>query len=226
MMAALAYFFWPREANLRAFDPAAVGRLETAMWQDYYEREYFALFRGLYTLSRREYGFSPWDSVLLSFYAAKAAAVFQPTRTRAEAQNAIPILEQYYGVIRRSGGERFAVPRAAQLELDWWQLRRENSTPAQYGEVIAQAITELYGVSNTEVKQAALLRAEMMRYRDERRDRRMETQDWAHIEEGLVRSYQLLKAGVNLKPVTSTIPHGLRDAEPRPHAQSEFGVKL
>lgn len=71
--------------------------------------------------------------------------------------------------------------------------------------MIAQTITELYGVSNAEVKQAALLRAEMMRYRDERRDGRMQTQDWAHIEEGLVRSYQLLKTGINQKPVTSAI---------------------
>jgi hypothetical protein len=29
------YLCWPRNADLRAFDPAAMARLETAMWRDY-----------------------------------------------------------------------------------------------------------------------------------------------------------------------------------------------
>ena len=124
------YGCWPRRVNMREFDPARVARLETAMWRDYYEKRYVALFGALYSLSRDEYGFSPWDSVRVSYFAAKAAKDFQPTRSREEAQVARPTLEKYYAVIRARIGEEFDVRDAARLELDWWQLRREKATAA------------------------------------------------------------------------------------------------
>ena len=39
-----AYAAWPRQADLRRFEPADIARLETAMWRDYYEKRYVALF--------------------------------------------------------------------------------------------------------------------------------------------------------------------------------------
>jgi len=39
-----AYAVIPRHADLRAFDPAEMARLETAMWRDYYDKRYAALF--------------------------------------------------------------------------------------------------------------------------------------------------------------------------------------
>ena len=180
--AVLVYFFWPRQANLRGFDPAAVARAETGMWRDYYDHHYASLFRRLYGLSRDEYHFSPWDSARLSWYAATSARAFQPTTSRAEAQRARPILERYYGIIRRHGGEVFDVAQAARLELEWWQMRRDGADSERYGEVVAQVSAEVYGVNGAEMKQAAVLRAEMMRYRDAHRNGRMQPADWIHIE--------------------------------------------
>jgi hypothetical protein len=34
------YACWPRQADLRRFDPAEMARLETAMWRDYYEKRW------------------------------------------------------------------------------------------------------------------------------------------------------------------------------------------
>jgi hypothetical protein len=62
-IAGAVYAGIPRHAHLRAFSPAALGRLETAMWRDYYNHEYLSLFHGLYRVNRDQYGFSPWDSV-------------------------------------------------------------------------------------------------------------------------------------------------------------------
>jgi hypothetical protein len=45
-----AYASWPRHADLRGFEPAEIARLETAMWRDYYENRYVALFGRLYEL--------------------------------------------------------------------------------------------------------------------------------------------------------------------------------
>ena len=87
-----AFACWPRKADLRAFDPAGMARLETAMWRDYYEKRYGALFYHLYELSRRQFGFSPLDSLRIALAAAKAARAFQPTRSRGEAAAALPRL--------------------------------------------------------------------------------------------------------------------------------------
>jgi hypothetical protein len=191
-----AYVFWPRDAHLRLFDPARVARLETRMWRSYYEQRYAALFADLYTLNREDYGFSPADSLAIAWYAAQAARTFQPTRSRAEAQSALPLLERYYAVLRRRGGETFDAREAALLELNWWQLRRENAPPPAYGAVIVQTTSAVFHADNADVRRAGLLRAQMMSYRDERRDGSMQESDWAHVESELVRSYEALRAGV------------------------------
>lgn len=197
LVAAGALHFWlPRTGRLRDFDPAGLAGLETAMWRDYYERDRLGLLRSLYTLHRREYGFSPWDSMRLSYYAAIAARKFQPTRSRAAAQEALPALHRYYRIIRRRGGEEFDPREAARLELEWWQMRRESAIPAQYAVLIAEVTAEIYGVRNAGLEQSAFLRAEMMRYRDERRGK-MTPADWQHIEISLTEAYELLKSGIH-----------------------------
>ncbi len=168
------------------------------MWQHGYQRNYSKWFRALYSLNREVYHLSPWASLRLSYYAARAARSFQSARRRKAAKRALPLLERYYALLRLHSSKRFDPAKIAQLELHWWQLRRENSSPSQYGEVMARVQEELYGVRDDQMKRAALLRAEMMGYRDERHTGKMQSQDWAYIDDGLLRSYQLLKtAGAN-----------------------------
>jgi hypothetical protein len=167
------------------------------MWRDYYEHRYVRLFHRLYSLSRHQYGFSPWDSLRVAWYSAGAARTFQPTRSRSEAQRALTQLQKYYGIVRAHSREQFDVFEAARLELEWWQLRRENATPVQYGDIVAQTSAAVFGMNNMEIRQAGRTRAEMMRYRDERHGGHMRDADWKHIEQGLARSYHLLKTGIN-----------------------------
>ncbi|WP_199805712.1 hypothetical protein, partial [Bradyrhizobium lablabi] len=84
------YALWPRNADLRRFEPAEIARLETAMWRDYYQKRCGALFYDLYELSRTQFGFAPLDSVRIAWGAARAAKAFQPTRSRAAANAALP----------------------------------------------------------------------------------------------------------------------------------------
>jgi hypothetical protein len=154
------------------------------------------LFAGLYRVNRDQYGFSPWDSVRVAYYAAKAAKVFQPSQDRAQAAAAIPWLVRYYGIIRQRSREPFDVRKAAEGELDWWQLRREDATPDQYGKVVARVAEEVYGTHDERLGRAAQLRAAMMNYRDQRNDGRMHEQDWQVIQENLVESFTLLRRAV------------------------------
>ena len=140
-----AYASWPRQADLRGFEPAEIARLETAMWRDYYEKRYVALFSHLYEMSRTQFGFSPLDSFRIALAAAQAARAFQPTRSREAADAALPPLVTYYRLLASATPGGFDVAEAARLELDWWQARREAVGPAQYGVTVARVAAITYG---------------------------------------------------------------------------------
>lgn len=192
-----AFVCWPRRADLRAFDPAGMARLETAMWCDYYEKRYPALFYHLYEMSRTQFGFSPFDSVRIALAAAKAAKAFQPTRSRGEATAAMPGLVVYFGLLRPAAPAVFDVETVARLELDWWQARREARSPNEYGQTVAEVAALIYGRSRNDpsIEASGIARAEAMAYRDARRDV-MADGDWAEIERQLLRACQLLKAAI------------------------------
>jgi hypothetical protein len=107
--AAACYGGWPRAADLRAFEPAGMARLETAMWRDYYEKRYGALFYHLCDVSRSQFGFSPLDSVRVALAAARAAKTFQPPRSRQEADAALPGLVTYYALLQPAAPATFDV---------------------------------------------------------------------------------------------------------------------
>jgi hypothetical protein len=195
--AVAAYACWPRNADLRAFDPAEMARLETAMWRDYYEKHYPALFYHLYESSRTLSGFSPLASVRIAVSAALAAKTFQPTRSRAEAQAAMPYLVTYYGLMREAAPVAFDVPKTASRELDWWQARREAAAPRDYGVTIADVAALTYGKSKDDPALLAfgIGRAEAMAYRDAH-GQAITEQDWAAIETQLRGACEQLKAGV------------------------------
>jgi len=143
--AIVAYGLWPRAADLRGFEPAEIARLETAMWHDYYDKRYGALFYHLYELSRTQFGFSPLDSLRIAWAAAQAAKAFQPTRSREAANAALPPLVTYYRLLASAAPGGFDVEEAARLELDWWQARREAIGPEQYGVTVARVAAITYG---------------------------------------------------------------------------------
>jgi hypothetical protein len=192
LIAGLAYAGWPRQADLTAFDPDEMARLETAMWRSYYEKRYPALFRDLYAVSRDQYHFSPFDSARIAYAAASAARTFQPTTSRVEAETALPALERYFRILSAGASIKVDVEDAARTELAWWQARREAVPPEQYGLIIAQVATLVYGVEGEGIRQSGLARAQAMAYRDQRGSTITEA-DWSVINEHLRSAYGMLK---------------------------------
>jgi hypothetical protein len=191
----VAYAAWPRHADLRAFEPAEIAGLETAMWRDYYDKRDGALFYHLYALSRTQFGFSPLDSLRVAWAAAQAARAFQPTRSREAANAALPTLVTYYRLLASAAPGGFDVEAAACLELDWWQARREAVGPEQYGLTVARVAAVTYGKQPDapSLVISGIGRAEAMAYRDAR-GQAMSDHDWSEIERRLRRAYQSLKA--------------------------------
>jgi hypothetical protein len=188
-----------RATDIRSFDPEAVGRLETAMWRSYYDREKLRLFGQLAQLMRTQYGFPVLRSHVAAYHAAKAAVVFQDGRNRADYEKALPNLVRFYTAIREVSHVPFDVKRAARLELEWWIIHRER---ARYQTVdLERALADLpaavYGMPAGRLMEHAKLRAEAMLIRDAKAQAGGLTEkDWAKIEELLISSWQSLGKAV------------------------------
>jgi hypothetical protein len=196
-----AYASCPRRADLRGFEPAEIARLETAMWRDYYEKRYVALFGHLYQLSRTQFGFAPLDSFRIALAAAQAARAFQPTRFREAANAALPPLETYFSLLASAVPGGFDAAEAARLELDWWQARREAVGAERYGVTVARVSALTYGspADDPSLLAAGIGRAEAMAYRDAIGEAITDA-DWSEIECRLRRAYWSLKAAVTAGP--------------------------
>jgi hypothetical protein len=194
---AAAYAVIPRQADLRSFDPPEMARLETAMWRDYYDKRYAALFYHLYASTRTQFGFSPFRSLHIALSAAEAARTFQPTRSRRDADAALPALVAYYADFAPAAPAAFDVSEVARLELDWWQARREAVSANDYGLTIARVAALTYGKSadDSGIRQFGVIRAQAMAYRDARGEGITEA-DWGAIETQLVGAYRSLKMSV------------------------------
>jgi hypothetical protein len=196
LLGLVAYAVAPRAPDLAGFDPDAMARRETAMWRDYYENRYVALFRELYEVSRTEYGFSPLDSVRIAFAAASAAKTFQPTTSRATAEAALPALVDYFRLLSKGASIKVDVEDAARTELAWWQARREAVGPEQYGLIVARVATLVYGVDGADMRRSGVVRAQAMAYRDAKGEA-ITAGDWASIEDQLRTAYSLLKKALS-----------------------------
>jgi hypothetical protein len=190
------WLFMPGKANFRGFDAPRLGRAEGDLWRLYYERKYIQLGAGLILAENRSFGLSPWDSARSGISAALAARTFQNSRSRAEAQKALPELTKHFAIVAHATHSDFDPAQAAKLELEWWQLRRENIGPKGYAPAIAAATACLYNVEPRRLLPYAALRAQAMHLRDLRGDQ-ITAKDWDTIGALLERAYIALEAEVS-----------------------------
>ena len=148
-----------------------MARLETAMWRDYYEKRYPALFYHLYDVSRSQFGFSPLDSLRIVHVRRRAARTFQPTRSRQEADAALPELVTYYGLLLQQAAPavRCAGGCTARARL----VAGAGARPwgrSSYGLTVAEVAALTYGKPPRRPGVAAVRhrRAEAMAFRDAR----------------------------------------------------------
>ena len=98
------------------------------MWQHCYQRNYSKWFRALYSLNREVYHLSPWAS-RASFPSRRKGGAFISIRAPPESseKSAATPGSDTDALLRLHSSKRFDPAKIAQLELHWWQLRRENS---------------------------------------------------------------------------------------------------
>lgn len=189
----------PRQTSLREFDAKEVGRLETAMWRSYYDKERLALFGQLAELLRKQYRLPLWRSNAVAYQAAKAAFVFKGGRGRSDYEKALPNLVKYYSAIRQVSDIPFDVDRVAKLELEWWIIHRERNkySRADLDRSLAELPAAIYQMPVEKFAEHARLRAEAMVLRDTKAEQGGVTEaDWQRIDELLQASWQSLHQAV------------------------------
>ena len=192
--------YGPRRTNIHSFDPNEVARLETAMWRSYYDKERLRLFNQLAELMRTQFHFPLLRSNAVAYQAARAAFVFKDGHTRADYEQALPNLVNYYTAVRKVSDVPFSIDRAARLELEWWIIHRERADhpPGDLERALAELAAEVYRAPVERVMEHAQLRAEAMRIRDTKAETGGVTEeDWAKIGELLRASWQSLSKAVN-----------------------------
>jgi hypothetical protein len=192
--------YGPRATDIRRFDPNEVARLDTAMWRSYYDKERLRLFGQLAELLRTQYRMPLLRSHVAAYHAARAAFIFKEGHNRADYEKALPSLVSFYAAIRKISNLPFDVDRAAQLELEWWIVHREEHghAPDKLIQALAEVPAEIYSVPAERLMEHARLRAEAMTIRDTKATAGHVTEaDWEQIGNLLRASYQSLSRAIN-----------------------------
>lgn len=181
---------YPYKTNTRVFDPAEVARLDGAMWRSYYEKKRLNLFLQSAELLRKQFGVPFWRSNVMAYHAAKAAFVFKDGKDRTDYNKALPYLNNYYQHINRISQVHFDVSKAANLELEWWIIRRyrKEHPPKEWSDILTQTAATIYREPSEKFRVYADERVEAMLLRDAKGDSIAEA-DWQQINGMLAKAW-------------------------------------
>jgi hypothetical protein len=181
----------PFQTDIRKIDSVEAARLDAAMWRSYYERKPITLFFQAAELIRGQFHAPFWRSHVIAYHSAKAAFIFKDGRTRDEYQNALPNLRCYYEHINAISDTPFNVDSVAQLELEWWIVRRyrEKHPPVEWEKYLAASAEAMYHVPAAQFADYARLRVRAMLLRDGKGENITE-QDWGAIHDLLLSAWK------------------------------------
>ncbi|HKB12861.1 MAG TPA: hypothetical protein VKD69_19495 [Vicinamibacterales bacterium] len=175
--------------SMRQFEPARLAALEVGMWKAYYAKQRVRLFSLLVTMLREQYHYSWATAAREAFHLARAAATFGDATGNYEV--VLPDLEAAYETARSWTGAAFDPKAVARAELAWWVARRKpgENSPERVGLLMAREYALLYETTQENVADAALLRAQAARLRDDQAS----NPDWDTIGRLLRASYEELR---------------------------------
>jgi len=191
--------------SMRAFNPDKLADLEVGMWQAYYAKEKFRLFRLLVVMLREQYHYSWQTAVRAAYHLARAASTFGDATDNYD--RVLPDLEAGYAIARDWTGASFDPRSVARAELGWWVARRDpaSGTGAQKNRTVTARMTELYSLlydlPEARVAEAARLRVDAADLRDRGVDsadfdRDKKGVDWKGVSWILHESYRALHLAV------------------------------
>lgn len=188
----------------RSFDPRLVGALECAAWVAYYRRDWLAFLRSGFRVSRHVFGLSWKATIQCSWLILRANQLWAPFPDN-DPERSRRMMERFYRIVKRLYAEPFDPATAADLEVQWWRVHRDNqySSSKSHAPALADALARLYshvyGVPERSVRPAAEQRALAMHYSDQwvREGCQLDSTLIGHERAALVCSYAALLTAVD-----------------------------
>jgi hypothetical protein len=187
----------------RSFDPRRVGSVECDAWVAYYRRRWLAFLRAAILLTRHTFAL-PWpQTVRGAWLVLRANQLWAPFPDN-DPEGARRAMRRFYALVAGYHGEAFDPTRAAELEVEWWRVHREQHEGSGLDrQSLVDSLAALYGyvydVPEADVRTAAEQRALAMDHSDrwvnEGRDPTSPLIDQERA--ALVRSYAGLLAAVH-----------------------------
>jgi hypothetical protein len=177
------------QKNLREFDYKKTAQLDTDMWKAYYSHNFLMLFVLVVRLMRTQFQFNRVLALRAAYYAAIAATNYRLRYGRKTFPTALKNLEKFYKLISQNASEVFDYNKAAELELEWWNIHRY---PEEYDErlgmSLAKTMAVIYNANAKDFLHYGELRAKAMMLRDNNKKQ----VDWDQIGLLLETSWQAL----------------------------------
>jgi hypothetical protein len=178
------------QTNLTLFNYQKVAKLEMEMWRAYYSHRYVILFLLLFRDLRSQFHFGWSVALSAAYYAGLAAADYRINKGQENFSRIEKNLIQFYCLVSENCTKPFDYTKAAELELEWWNIHRYRNKYKKTLEVsLAESIAVIFNGRTKDFMEYARLRAQAMVIRDEA-DIKKKEPDWSQIEELLLTSWR------------------------------------
>ena len=187
-----------KKKDLTQFDYVKVAQLDSAMWRSYYNHEFHKLFWQLVKLIRSQLGLSWLTTVRLAYYSAWAAADYRIGKNRGvNIPRVLRNLTKFYKLVSTHSLYEFNHVKAAELELDWWNVHRKSTHNNKALELsLAKGAAAIYNVSTEKLSQYAHCRAEAMILPRHEGDSQITFTDWDRVTVLLINAWKSLHSAV------------------------------
>ena len=181
------------QVNLRQFDYVALAKYDAEMWRTYYNHQFLKMAVLLFKMGRQQFKLSPLTTLRLSFYAGWAATDYRLRKGHENNYRVLKNLTKFYKLISARTLESFDYKRAAQTELQWWNIHRY---PKKYKKSLSQALAEsaavIYKVPVSSLSGYARYRAQAMLIPGHQGDDQPNPPDYEQITKLLIKAWRSL----------------------------------
>ena len=192
-------------AGPRAFDPVAVGNLETDAWVADYRRDWRAFLKASVGMVGAGFGMGRRKTVYGAYLVLRANQKWAPYPDN-DPDAARDLMRRFYLLVARASQDvRIDPATAARLEVEWWRLHRAHQhDPGVPGSELEQSLVDLYSyvyaADPDDVRPAAAARVEAMDLSDAWVDAGCDLGDplLARERAALVASYTALRRAVGV----------------------------
>jgi len=186
------------KSNLRQFDYKKIARLDTDMWRSYYNHQFIKMFVQLLQVMRTQLHLNWFRTYRLAWYSAWAATSYRLRKGHENYPRVLKNLVKFYKIISDNCSEPFDYRRAAELELEWWDIHRY---PTKYKKSLEQSLADtqavIYNTSSVKFRDYAHNRAVAMLLPNHEGDKQVNPPNWEKVHKLVLKSWQSLHAAVH-----------------------------